>query len=29
MQQGRKIVVDVEKAVELFKNYKDGNDKQS
>ena len=29
MQQGRKIVVDVEEAVELFKNYKDGNDKQS
>ena len=27
MQQGRKIVVDVEKAVELFKNYKDGDDR--
>ena len=25
MQQGRKIVIDVEQAVELFKNHKDGN----
>ena len=27
MQQGRKIVVDAEKAMELFKNYKDGNNR--
>ena len=27
MQQGRKIVVDVEKAMELFKNYKDGDNR--
>ena len=25
MQQGRKIVIDVEQAVELFKTHKDGN----
>ena len=25
MQQGRKIVIDVEMAVELFKTHKDGN----
>lgn len=27
MQQGRKIVIDVELAVELFKTYKDGDDR--
>ena len=27
MQQGRKIVIDVEMAVELFKTYKDGDDR--
>ena len=27
MQQGRKIIIDVELAVELFKTYKDGDDR--
>ena len=27
MQQGRKIVIDVEMAVELFKTYKDGDNR--